>query len=189
MLTAQESGYQQVVKVPVFFEELMEKLFQTTLAYLCGQVEAGVDVIQIFDSHAGLLEVVEFDRFVIKPTQRLVRELKKKYPTLFIISFPRGASEPAYERYARQTGVDCLSLDQNVSLDFAAQKVRHLVALQGNLNPETLLKGGAVMEKEAKSILERLGPRHIFNLGHGVLPETPPENIAALVSFVHSFRA
>lgn len=171
---------------PEFMKFLMDALHDATLEYLGRQIEAGVDVLQIFDSHAGLLQGAFFDKYVIQPTKDLVAALKAEYPNVPVIGFPRGASLSDYEKYAAETGVDCVGLDQDVPLEFARRTLRLIKPLQGNLDPELLLKGGAPMKNEAEKIFRELGPNHIFNLGHGIIKETPPENVADLVSFVKS---
>lgn len=171
---------------PEFIKYLMDALHDATLEYLGRQIEAGVDALQIFESHAGLLTGDHFDQYVIGPTKALVASLKAEYPDIPVIGFPRGASLPDYQRYAAETGVDCVGLDQNVPLDFAAHKLRVLKPLQGNLDPELVFKGGAPMLREAERIFQTFGPNHIFNLGHGVIKDTPPEHVADLVSFVKS---
>ncbi|MGE4351329.1 MAG: uroporphyrinogen decarboxylase family protein, partial [Bdellovibrionales bacterium] len=171
---------------PEFMKYLMDALHDATVEYLGRQIEAGVDVVQLFDSHAGLLQGQAFEKYVITPTRNLVKAVKAEYPDIPIIGFPRGAALADYENYAAQTGVDGLGLDPSVSLDFAADRLRPLVALQGNLDPELVLTGGEPMKKAARAIFDRLGPQHIFNLGHGVIKETPPDHVADLVAFVKS---
>lgn len=173
---------------PEFMKYLIEALHDATVEYLGRQIEAGVDVLQIFDSHAGLLRGEAFQKYVIQPTKRLVESLKAEYPDVPLIGFPRGATPEDYEKYAVETGVDCVGLDQDVPLDFAARTLRGIKPLQGNLDPELLLDGGSRMFKAAEDIYRALGPNHIFNLGHGVIKETPPEHVESLVSFVKSLK-
>lgn len=171
---------------PAEAETLFKKLFEATFVYLKEQIRAGVDAVQIFDSHAGLIEEDKaFDRWVIEPTQKIVAALRKEYPDVPIIGFPRGAEIKKAERYFKKTGVTALGLDQGIPLDKAAKKLKPLGVLQGNLDPALLFKGGEEMKKAAAGIMEKLGPNHIFNLGHGVLPQTPPEHVAELIAFVH----
>jgi uroporphyrinogen decarboxylase len=173
---------------PEFMKYLIEDLHHATLEYLARQVEAGVDVLQIFDSHAGLLEGQAFSDFVVKPTKRLVSALKAEYPDVPIIGFPRGAKPEDIEIYASQTGVDCVGLDHTVPLDFAKDRLRGIKPLQGNLDPELLLDGGQAMLDQAQEIYRKLGPNHIFNLGHGVIKQTPPDHVAELVRFVKNMK-
>ena len=172
---------------PEVLQKLLSCLIDASEKYLEEQIKAGAEVLQIFDSWAGLLSGKDFTRFIIKPTHELVARLKKKYPYIPLIGFPRGAGEN-YASYIRQTGVDALSIDQTVDLDFAQSELQIFKPLQGNLDPALLVRGGSEMLKAMEKILTKLGPLHIANLGHGVLPETPPENVAELVKFIKGFR-
>ncbi len=181
---AKEAAFHQ----PAFLKALMKKIEEASLAYLLGQIDAGAEVIQIFESHAGQLEGQAFDDFIIQPTQRLVEGIRKQHPNFPIIGFPRGASLDDYKKYFHQTGISGCGLDQNVSLEEAKEQLLPLGCLQGNLDPTLLLEGGAAMERQAKKILGALGSNLIFNLGHGVMKETNPDHMARLVSLVHGFQ-
>ncbi len=166
-------------------EKLIETLVEASFDYLSGQIQSGAEAIQLFDSHAGLLAGEEFQKFVIEPTQRIVKELKKKHPSVPIIGFPREAKGEDKKNYFMETGLDALSLDQKTS----ANEIRELKkygVLQGNMDPEILLRGGEEMLRCADEICELFGTSHIFNLGHGVLPQTPPEHVLELVSFIQN---
>ena len=176
-----------VKEKPGILQKLISRLIDTSEVYLESQIEAGAEVLQIFDSWAGLLSGTDFVRFVIEPTRELVTRLKKKYPHVLIIGFPREARE-GYEPYIRQTGVDALSLDPSVDLNFAKHELQSVKPLQGNLDPALLVQGGKVMIQAMEKILTTLGSVHIANLGHGVVPETPPENVAELVRFIQNFK-
>jgi len=171
-----------------FMDFLLDVLHDATLEYLGRQIEAGVDAIQLFDSHAGLLSGKAFQDYVVAPTKRLVSALKAEYPDVPVIGFPRGAQEQDYESYLLETGVDCLSMDQNLSLDFAQHTLRGIKPLQGNMDPALLLAGGEPMRQAVDDIYERFGPNHIFNLGHGIIKETPPEHVAALVAYIRTLK-
>jgi uroporphyrinogen decarboxylase len=164
---------------------LIENLVDVSEKYLSGQIDAGAEVIQIFDSWAGILSPQHFERFVVGPTRQLVHRLKKKYPKLPIIGFPREASVN-YDLYARETGVDAMSIDPHVDAA-TAKKLQEITVLQGNLDPALLVKGGKEMTDALAALLNNLGPIHIANLGHGVVPQTPPEHVAAMVNFVQGF--
>lgn len=169
---------------PDGFAKLIDLVTDATAAYLCRQVEEGAEVLQIFDSWAGVLSEGEFEKWSIKPTAKIVSAVKARHPNVPIIGFPRGAGI-RYERYVVETGVDGVSLDSTMPLDWAAKHLQNKVALQGNLDPLLLLGGGEPMEKEIRRILEGLGEGpFIFNLGHGIIKETPPENVARLVEIV-----
>jgi uroporphyrinogen decarboxylase len=167
------------------FGRLIELLSEVSVEYLSGQVRAGADVLQIFDSWAGSLPEGEFERWVVAPTARLVAALQARHPEVPIIGFPRGAGVHA-GRYVSATGVDGISCD--TSMPIAA--MRKLVeapdlVLQGNLDPLLLLAGGTALREGVRRILaEAEGMPFLFNLGHGILPQTPPEHVAELVSLV-----
>ena len=165
---------------PDGFAALIELIVEATIAYLSGQIAAGADAIQLFDSWAGVLPEAEFDRWVIAPTRLIIGRLKQRFPTVPIIGFPRGAGL-LYERYAAESGVDALGLDTTVPLGFARDRLQTRLPVQGNLDPVALAVGGSALERAVRIIRDALadGP-FIFNLGHGVLPHTPPENVAAL---------
>ena len=170
---------------PAAFEKLIDKIISATLDYIEGQVDAGAEVIQLFDSHAA--QANNFQRWVVEPTAALVMILKAKYPKLPIIGFPRGASTQGLQSYAIHTGVDCIGLDTNVNLEWAAANLPKRVALQGNLDPQLLIKGGDEMKAAIDAILKHAKTRPwIFNLGHGVDKQTSPDHVAALVKQVRS---
>lgn len=165
---------------PDGFAALIDLIVETTVAYLVGQVAAGADAVQLFDSWAGVLPESEFERWVIKPTQQITAQLKQRFPALPVIGFPRGAGV-LYERYAAETGVDAIGLDSAVPVDFARERLQGRVVVQGNLDPVALLVGVPAMQQEVRRILGALsGGPFVFNLGHGVLPQTPPEHVAEL---------
>jgi uroporphyrinogen decarboxylase len=165
---------------PAGFALLIDLLVEATIEFLSGQIVGGVEAVQLFDSWAGLLPEAEFARWVTAPTKRIVATLKDRFPSVPIIGFPRGAGL-LYESYVAGTGVDAVSLDSSVPMSWAAAQLAPRAVLQGNLDPLLLLLGGDPL-KEAVSALRRVmrGRAYVFNLGHGVLPETPPENVAML---------
>jgi len=172
---------------PESFGVLIDLLVDATSDYLLQQVEAGADVLQIFDSWAGVLSSAALERWALQPTAKIVRRVKAKHPDIPIVVFPRsiGAS---YARYARECGCDGLSLDTTVAPAWAAS-LQSQVAMQGNLDPLALVAGGDAMREEAAGILEQLGNGpFVFNLGHGILPQTPPEHVAALCELVHGWK-
>lgn len=168
------------------FLELLDRLAIASADYLCRQIEAGADAVQIFDSWSGLVASEDFVDFVIAPTRKISAEVKRHFPQVPIIGFPRGAGEncPAY---ARQTGVDGLGLDQTITLDHAAA-LQNILPVQGNLAPELLVQGGLPMRQAVTAILQRLsGQPFIFNLGHGIVPQTPIEHVTELVRLVRDW--
>jgi len=170
------------------FETLMELLIQATVAHLDAQVQAGAEVVQLFDSWASALEGEAFERWVVAPAKRIVAALKEKHPKLPIIGFPRAAGAH-YLGYAKATGVDAVSIDQDMPLAFARDVLQPTVAVQGNLDPLVLVTGGQALETRVKAITEALGRgRFVFNLGHGIVPQTPPDHVAKLVELVRAIR-
>jgi uroporphyrinogen decarboxylase len=172
------------VRDPAGFGQLIGRLVEASVEYLAGQVEAGADVLQIFDTWAGRLAGEEFVRWVCKPTRAIVARMKEQYPEVPIIGFPMGTGG-SLGRYVHETGVDGVSCDTATPLELMAQELAGKVVVQGNLDPLLLASGGQVMKRQALKILKALeGRPFIFNLGHGVLPQTPPEHVARLVKLV-----
>jgi uroporphyrinogen decarboxylase len=165
---------------PQGFEALVGVLTETTIEFLSAQISAGATVVQLFDSWAGVLPEPAFARWVIAPTKRIVTALKSTHPDCPIIGFPRGAGL-LYERYVTETGIDAVGLDTAVPAGFACTRLRPLATVQGNLDPVLLLAGGGALESAVGDMRRAFaGGPWVFNLGHGVLPETPVENVRAL---------
>ena len=174
---------------PTGFAALIDRLVSTTTDYLLGQIEAGAEAIQVFDSWAGVLPEAEFRRWVIEPTARITRTLKARYPSVPIIGFPRCAGV-LYEAYTENSGIDAVSLDSAVPLAWAREHLQARHTVQGNLDPVLLLTGGPAMAAAVRGIVTALrGRPFVFNLGHGILPETPPEHVTALVEHVRGGAA
>jgi uroporphyrinogen decarboxylase len=156
--------------------------------YLAAQVAAGADTLQIFDSWAGSLPDTEFDVWVVAPTRAMVAQLNRRCPGVPIIGFPRGAGARALS-YVRETGVDAIGCDTAMPLGAMAELAAAGVVAQGNLDPLRLVAGGDGLARRVEQILEAMrGRPFIFNLGHGIVPETPPEHVARLVEFVRRER-
>ena len=173
---------------PESFSLLIELLVDATAAYLLQQVEAGAEILQIFDSWAGVLSPAALERWALRPTAEIVRRVKTRHPDIPIVVFPRGIGA-SYVRYAAECGCDGLSLDTSVAPEWAAANLQPAVTLQGNLDPLALVNGGRAMREEATQILEGLGGGpFVFNLGHGILPQTPPDHVAALCDLVHDWK-
>lgn len=169
---------------PEAFGRLIDMLVEATVEHLDAQIEAGAEAVQIFDSWAGALPERAFEDWSVGPIARIVSELRARRPAVPAIAFPRGAGV-AYADFAERTGADAVSLDTAVPLGWAAGTISERTVLQGNLDPVALLVGGSALEREVAAIREAMaGRRHIFNLGHGVLPPTPPEHVARLVELV-----
>ncbi|SUS08734.1 Uroporphyrinogen decarboxylase [uncultured Defluviicoccus sp.] len=173
---------------PALFGRLIECLSEAIVVSLLGQVQAGADVLQLFDSWAGNLAAEPFRRWVIEPTAAIVRALKAAVPEVPLIGFPRGAGV-GYQAYAMETGLDAVSLDASVPLAWAATDLQPRVAVQGNLDNVLLAAGGEAMAAAVERICVALGGgRFVFNLGHGVLPETRPEQVAAVAAQVRGWQ-
>ncbi|MFT9400750.1 uroporphyrinogen decarboxylase [Acetobacter sp.] len=169
---------------PALFDKLMALLTETTADYLCAQIEAGAEAVMLFDSWAGLLPPSEFRKHVIAPTRQIVKTIKAKHPKVRVIGFPRLGGMLVPE-YARETGVDVVALDTGADLSLARALIPEHIGLQGNLDPLAVLSGGEAMRREALSVRNAgKGRAHVFNLGHGVLPQTPVEHVEELVKTV-----
>jgi uroporphyrinogen decarboxylase len=169
---------------PQRLDDLINVITDATVHYLLAQIKAGADAVQLFDSWAGLLagHGEEFERFILRPTQNIVSRIRRWHPHLPIIGFPRQAGGQL-ERYAQIDGLDGLGLDWSVDITWAAQHLPQHLTLQGNLDPLVLVAGGAVLQRKTALILEAMQHRpFIFNLGHGIVPQTPPEHIEALLN-------
>lgn len=161
---------------PEGFGRLIDLIVEATVEYLDFQVRSGAEVLQLFDSWAAMMPDPLFESWVIGPTRRIVQALKVRHPDVPIIGFPRGARN--LTGYAEHTGVDALGLDTAVPVDHARTKLQTALPVQGNLDPILLVAGGVAMDREIDRIVEGLSQgSHIFNLGHGIIPETPPENV------------
>lgn len=166
-------------------KNIVNKITKATITYLIKQIEAGVDVIQLFDSNAGVLPETLFREYVIGPTKRIVSAIKERFHSFPIIGFPRCAGS-LYKDYCTETGVSAVSIDYDVSIEWAKANLK--LPIQGNLNPHLLAYSKNEAIEEAKRIIDYFrGSPFIFNLGHGVLPDTPIENISELVKLVRSY--
>jgi uroporphyrinogen decarboxylase len=173
---------------PRAFQEIIDAIAAVTIEYLGGQVAAGAEAVQLFDSWAGSLAPAEFARWVIAPNAAIVAALKTRFPDLPVIGFPKGAGEklPAY---AAGTGVDAVGLDETIDPAWAAQVLPAGLPVQGNLDPLLLLAGGAELERRTLYILDALADRpHVFNLGHGIGQHTPIEHVEQLLAIVRGWR-
>ena len=169
---------------PEGFGVLIDRLVEATIVHLSAQIAAGVEAVQLFDSWAGVLDEGSFRRFVIAPTRRIVAELAERHPGVPVIGFPRGAGL-LYRDYVIGTGVTVIGLDSTVPREIARQTLQCSVPVQGNLDPLALLVGGATFEAEVAAILASFGSGpFVFNLGHGVVPETPVEHVTRLASML-----
>jgi uroporphyrinogen decarboxylase len=171
---------------PQRFAELIQAIATATVEYLCHQIDAGVHAVQIFESWSGSLAPDQFERWVIEPTRSIVRAVRAARPGVPIIGFPKGAGGKL-AAYARGTEIDALGLDETVDPLWADAVLPPGLPVQGNLDPLALLTGGEALEKAVKRIRQSLSARpHIFNLGHGILPQVPIEHVEQLLKLVRN---
>lgn len=177
---ARRMAYEQ----PEWFAQLIDLLVDCSAGYLARQIAAGADTVQLFDTWAGVLPAAEFERWVIAPTRRIVETLKAKHPDVPVIGFPRGAGA-GYVRYARETGVDAVGADYTLAPDWVRDELQARLPVQGLLDPVLLAAGGPELDRSVDGILEVLGDGPlVFNLGHGILPQTPLAHVERLLARV-----
>ena len=166
------------------FEALIDRLTEGTIDYLSKQVEAGAEVVKLFDSWAGSLKGEDFTRYALEPAKRIIAELKARHPGLPVIAFPREAGE-GYVGFAKATGADCVAIDNSVSPEWAAEHVQVDGCVQGNLDPKHMVTGGEALVAATREVVAAFknGP-HIFNLGHGITPDADPENVQLMIDTV-----
>ena len=172
---------------PDAFAKIIDVLVDNSVRYLLGQLDAGADVLQIFDTWAGVLPPREFQRWSVEPTRRIVEGVRAKVPRAKIIGFPRGAAALLPE-YIAATGVDAVSIDWVAEPSLIRERVQTRVAVQGNLDPLALIAGGAALDRAVDDVLTNYASgRLIFNLGHGIQPETPIEHVEQMVRRVRAY--
>ena len=173
---------------PGAFQAIIDAIVDVTVEYLAGQIVAGAEAVQLFDSWAGSLAPAEFERWVIAPNAAIAERIKARFPETPLIGFPKGAGEklPAY---ARETGVHAVGIDETIDPLWAAKELPAGMPVQGNLDPLLLLAGGAELEKQALRVLDAFAARpHVFNLGHGIGQFTPIEHVEQLLALVRGWR-
>jgi uroporphyrinogen decarboxylase len=174
---------------PEGFAALLDLIGDCVAQHLIAQLDAGADAVQIFDSWASGLPEAAFLDWVVEPTKRIVDTVRKAKLGAKIIGFPRAATQRGYEIYAQETGVDAVSVDTAASPEWAAAVLGSEVVVQGNLDPIALIAGGAALADAVATIISAMqGVPFIFNLGHGILPETPPEHVTQLVTLLRDKR-
>src|SRR6056297_3579889 len=166
------------------FEAIIERLTEGTIEYLSSQIEAGAEVVKVFDSWAGSLKGEDFDRYALAPTKRIIAELKARHPGIPVIAFPRQAGDN-YIGFHEKSGADCVAVDDSVTAEWVAQNVQPSGCVQGNLKSSHMVTGGDDLVRETRKIVEALknGP-HIFNLGHGITPDADPDNVQLMIDTV-----
>ncbi|TRD21645.1 uroporphyrinogen decarboxylase [Palleronia caenipelagi] len=163
------------------FEGLLNLITDATIEYLSRQIDAGAEVVKLFDSWAGSLSPEDFHAYALEPAKKIIAALKARHPNVPIIAFPRGAGE-GYVGFAKETGADAVALDQGTDADWAARHVQVDGCVQGNLAPEHMVTGGEALDAEVRRIRQAFsGGPHIFNLGHGITPDADPENVARMI--------
>ena len=193
MIAGQGSRDQQAARVmayrdPRSLQAIVDAIVALTVEYLAGQIEAGAEAVQLFDSWAGSLAPAEFERWVIAPNAAIVAALRARHPGVPVIGFPKGAGAklPAY---ARETGVGAVGIDETVDPLWAARELPAAMPVQGNLDPLLLLAGGDALDAAAQRILDAFADRpHVFNLGHGIDKETPIAHVERLLDVVRGWR-
>jgi uroporphyrinogen decarboxylase len=173
---------------PAAFADIIDVLVENSIHYLVGQLKAGAEVLQIFDTWAGVLPPREFEQWSIEPTKRIVAGVRKQVPDAKIIGFPRGAGAqlPAY---VEATGVDAVSIDWAAEPSLIRERVQNRIAVQGNLDPLALIAGGAALDRAVDDVLSSYAAgRLIFNLGHGILPETPIAHVEQMLRRVRAYK-
>ncbi len=177
-----KTSLERAAQDPAFFTQTLNVLADATVFYLSQQIIAGAEVVQLFDSWSGLAPAEKFAEWIIHPTQRIVAGVKKLHPHTPIIGFPRGSGERT-KNYAAAVNVDAISIDENTQISWAEKNIRQ--PLQGNLAPGVMAGDQKTMLAAAQTVMQQMTRPYIFNLGHGLTPDVPPDNVAALVKFVH----
>ena len=174
------------LEAPEVFDALMDRITLGTIEYLSKQIEAGAEVVKIFDSWAGSLKGEAFDKYAIEPTRQIIAALKKRHPNTPIIAFPREGGDK-YIGFAKATGADCVALDNSVDAAWAAEHVQIDGCVQGNLASRHMVTGGQELIDNTRAIVQAFskGP-HIFNLGHGITPDADPENVQLMIDTVRN---
>jgi uroporphyrinogen decarboxylase len=166
------------------FEGILERLTEATIEYLSKQIEAGAEVVKLFDSWAGSLKGDDFVKYALNPAAKITQALKQRHPGIPVIAFPREAGE-GYVGFAKATGADCIAIDNSVSAEWVAQNVQPDSCVQGNLASSHMVTGGDDLIIETKRIVNALkGGPHIFNLGHGITPDANPDNVQIMIDTI-----
>ncbi len=183
-----ETARRHATENPQGFAALIEKITQATAHYLLGQIAAGANAVQLFDSWAGLAPAADFARYCIAPVRAIAEKIRGAHPAFPLIGFPRGAGL-FYEDYIREAGVSCVGADQHAPLEKVLALAEGKTCVQGNLDPLALLAGGDVLAAQTKRILAAAGDApFVFNLGHGVIKETPPAHVEQLARILKDHR-
>lgn len=166
------------------FENILDRLTESTIDYLSAQIDAGAEVVKIFDSWAGSLKGDDFQRYALEPARAITQEIKRRHPGIPVIAFPRQAGD-GYIGFHAATGADCVAVDDSVTPEWVAEHVQPGGCVQGNLASHHMVTGGEELVAETRKVVDALknGP-HIFNLGHGITPDADPENVQLMIDTV-----
>ena len=168
------------------FEGLLDLLTEGTIEYLSKQIEAGAEVVKLFDSWAGSLKGADFQKYALEPAKRIIAAIKERHPGVPVIAFPREAGD-GYIGFAKATGADCVAVDNSVSAEWVAEHVQVDGCVQGNLASRHMVTGGQDLIDDTRRIVKALGNGpHIFNLGHGITPDADPENVQLMIDTVRN---
>ncbi len=182
----QGPAHQLMAENPKLFEALIERLTAATISYLDMQIQAGAEVVKIFDSWAGSLKGEAFQKYALEPTKQIIAALKAKHPNTPVIAFPREAAQ-GYVGFANATGADCIAVDNSVSAEWVAKHIQPDGCVQGNLKSSHMVTGGQALIDDTRAIVDALrGGPHIFNLGHGITPDADPENVQLMIDTVRA---
>ena len=184
----QAPAHKMRVEAPEAFDALIDRITDATIEYLSMQIDAGAEVVKIFDSWAGSLKGEAFTRYALEPAKKITSAIKARHPGIPVIAFPREAGD-GYIGFGPATGADCVALDNSVTPEWAAEHVQKDGCVQGNLASSHMVTGGTALVDSTERILRAFsnGP-HIFNLGHGITPDADPENVALMIETVRNFR-
>jgi uroporphyrinogen decarboxylase len=176
-------------RYPDQFQRLVDRLVEALIDYLAWQIEAGVEAVQIFDTWAGVLPAAEFERWCAAPAEAIVAGLRSRHKNARVIGFPKGAAQHLKD-FAARTGIDALGLDSTIDPRWAGRTFDRSLVLQGNLDPLALAAGGGALETAVHGILSAFrGRPHIFNLGHGILPQTPVDHVTLMLDMIRRSTA
>lgn len=185
----QRAAREAILRKPKACAALFDLLVETSVLYLCEQIRRGADAVQIFDTWAGSLDDLAFDTWVTEPTRRIVDGVKACHPDVPVVGFPKGVGL-RLERYVLETGIDAVGLDSGVPLAFARDVLQKRVCVQGNIDPLRLIMGGEALSEAIDAALSALGAGpYVFNLGHGVTPDTPVDHVQAMIDQVRAYRS
>ncbi|TMV77435.1 uroporphyrinogen decarboxylase, partial [Thioclava sp. BHET1] len=180
----QAPAHRLMAEDPATFDALIGRITEGTIEYLSAQIDAGAEVVKLFDSWAGSLSGSAFERYAIEPVREIITALRARHPNTPVIAFPREAGQ-GYVGFARATGADCVALDNSISAEWAAEHVQVDGCVQGNLAPGHMVSGGPELVAETKRIVKAFaGGAHIFNLGHGITPDADPDNVSRMIEAV-----